>query len=345
MRLKYIHRMRALAIVSVVAVHANDQLEWSQSPSLQRFMENLLQGSTVLFFMIAGFLFHHLSQRFEFGDYLLRKVKNVIVPFLIISAPGIALLLNQPAFLASHPEMTDQPTWVRVAFLVGYAGAQINYPLWFVPVMASLFVLAPLFMALLRQPRLFDGALVLMLAVSLLAHRADVSKYHHLELVMYYIGPYMLGMWASRQREDVHRFVDRQLGLIALVFLALLLGFTFFTDYRGSYVKTAFSQEKGLLDWVLLQKLVLFFLLVGLTRRWEKKSLPRLDFLAEASFPIFFLHMYVILAAYHLTNWWIPAGSVLSLIGTTAGALGGSMLIVMMSRLTLRSHSRWVLGA
>ena len=345
MHLSYIHRMRAIAIVAIVCVHALDQLEWGHNRGEYRFLANLLQGSTVLFFMIAGFLFHHLSKRFDYRDYLQRKLKHVMLPFVVISAPGIAALVSRAQFVQAHPEMAGTPIWQQVLFLLFYAGSQPNYPLWFVPVMATLFLMAPLFMALLARPRWFAGLLWVLIAYSLLSHRADVDKYHHLELTAYYVSPYMLGMWASMHRDAVNAWVDKYLIGLVLAYLALLLGFTWLTPHEGAYVHHAFSQEKGLIDWVLMQKLVLFFVLVGLLRKLEKLELPKLEYLGDVSFPIFFLHMYVLLAFYHALHWQIPEGNALMVLATALVAIAGSIAIVVGCRLTLRRHSRLFIGA
>ena len=59
----------------------------------------------------------------------------------------------------------------------------------------------------------------------------------------------------------MNAWVDKYLIGLVLAYLALLLGFTWLTPHEGAYVHHAFSQEKGLIDWVLMQKLVLFFVL------------------------------------------------------------------------------------
>jgi probable poly-beta-1,6-N-acetyl-D-glucosamine export protein len=345
MHLHYIHRMRAIAIMAIVCVHTVDQLTWTDRPDLHRFLENLFQGSTVLFFMIAGFLFHHLSKRFDYRDYLQRKIKHVLLPFVVVSAPGIAALVMRSEFAVNHPELAGIAIWQQVLFLLFYAGSQWNYPLWFVPIMATFFLMAPAFMVLFKRPAWFFGLLLVLIPYSLVSHRADVSKYHHLELTAYYLGPYMLGMWASMRRDVVNAWVERHLGSLILAYLALLLGFTWLTPHEGTYVAHAFSFEKGFIDWVLAQKLVLFFALIGLTRKLEAKQTPRLDYLGDVSFPIFFLHVYVLLALQHANRWQAVQGNLLTVAAGAALAIAGSVAIVMLARATLRRHSRLLIGA
>ena len=42
-------------------------------------------GGTALFIFISGFLFQHLSKKFEYKNYLSKKWTNVILPYLFIT--------------------------------------------------------------------------------------------------------------------------------------------------------------------------------------------------------------------------------------------------------------------
>lgn len=348
MHLSYIHRMRAIAILMIVFVHATDKLDWGTGDrTLVRFLDDLLQGSTVLFFMIAGYLFHHLSRKFDFGDYLVKKFKNVIVPFALVSAPGVAYVVARPAeFLAAHPDMVGAPDWQLAAYMYLFAGTQPNYPLWFVPIMATFFLFGALFVALTKRPGLFNGVLALSLIYSHLSHRPEVFSPNHVGLTLYYLSPYLLGMWASMYRPQVNRWVDDHVGLLGLMFVGLLMGFFLLTPHEGAYVDKPFNFSKGYVDWVLMQKLVLFFFLIGLLRKIENRKTPVLEYLAEVSFPIFFLHMYFMDLYYYMTPpWKLLPGNLLTLAFMGALGLGGSLATVALVKFVLRRHSRYVIGA
>ena len=87
MFLRYVHNFRAVAIVIIVAGHAVVTLGRDAQPAQMDFLLDLLDNGTVLFVFIAGFLFEHLSRKFEYRSYLRKKLLNVIVPYLLISAP------------------------------------------------------------------------------------------------------------------------------------------------------------------------------------------------------------------------------------------------------------------
>ena len=89
--LSEIHSFRAVAIIAVVMTHVVDLLAWPLPPSLtERLIYSVAGNGTVLFLFVAGFLFQHLSARFNYGDYLRGKLRNVIIPYLVISLPIIA---------------------------------------------------------------------------------------------------------------------------------------------------------------------------------------------------------------------------------------------------------------
>src|SRR5882762_3443553 len=82
--LNYIHYFRGIAIIFVVGGHTYLTLSWNKGTSSQIFFDCLWQNGSVLFVFIAGFLFQHLSGKFEYKKYLKNKALNVVLPYLII---------------------------------------------------------------------------------------------------------------------------------------------------------------------------------------------------------------------------------------------------------------------
>ncbi len=344
MHLPYVHRARAVAIVWIVAMHCVGALDWSSNQRLYRFLVELFQGSTVLFFMISGYLFQHLSDRFDYAGYLGKKFRNVILPYLVVSTPGILLLLTKPEFAIDNPELAHAAWWVKALFLYFYGGAQLNHVLWFVAIVAIYYLLAPVFVHVLRHPRWFVVLLVL-LPISLLAHRSSTQKYHHLQLALYFLSAYMSGMAAGLYAERTLAFVNRHIGAFVAVFVALFAGHLMFTDYVGSYVDEIFSTSNGLIDWIFLQKFVLFFVLIGLLRRLDAKRMAAVDYLATISFAIYFLHIYVLHVYSHFVHWTQYPGSMASLGVLLVLSLGGSVAIATASRQLFGRNSRMLIGA
>ena len=344
MHLKYIHRARGVAIVSIVAMHCLDNLDWSSNHRLYRFLTELLQGSTVIFFMISGYLFQHLSDRFDYTEYLKTKIRNVILPYIVVSLPGIPLLLSKPYFLEQNPELIGSSWWQQVLFLYIYSGSQLNYVLWFVPVVTIYYLCAPLFIRFLKHPRCFLSLLVL-IPVSILAHRTTIQKYHHLQLALYFLSAYMTGMWAALYREKVLPFAIRNLAPLSITVLAIVFGHLLLTDHVGSYVDEIFSDEQGRIDWIFVQKVLLFFVLIGGLKKLDRLKMPTVDYVASVSFAIFFLHVYVLYVYSHFIHWHQFPGTLMSIAALLAFTIACSTGLAYLFRSVFGRTSRLLIGA
>src|SRR5262245_53352265 len=104
--INYIHNFRGIAIIFVTACHL--LLNWAEGSKTHRLLDMLWGNGTVLFVFIAGYLFQHLSKKFEYKDYLIKKLQNVILPYFIVPAPIIAYRIttgDMPEYiLAHHPD-------------------------------------------------------------------------------------------------------------------------------------------------------------------------------------------------------------------------------------------------
>jgi len=325
-------------------MHCVGNLDWTANLQLFRFMLELFEGATIIFIMVSGYLFQHLSDRFDYSLYLSKKFKNVIAPYIAVSLPGILLLLTKPYFLTANPELQGSPWWERVGFLYIYGGSQLNYVLWFIPVMTIFYLLAPIFIIFLRKPAFFLS-LVILIPASILAHRTSVQKYHHIHLAFYFLSAYMSGMVAGLYRENVWQFLERYILAIGAIYISVLLGHFLFTDYIGSYVSEVFSRENGLIDWLYIQKFTLFFILIYIFRRLDGVEMRSLDFLATISFAIFFLHIYVLHVYSHLVHWHQFPGNILNTLWLFLLAIGCSSLIAVVLRRALGPSSRVLIGA
>lgn len=348
MHLPYIHYARAIAIIMVVAIHCVPELKWAPgTAATQELLMLVLWDSTAVFIAISGFLFHHLRGRFRYLTYLRSKFKYVILPFLLAGAPGIYHTLASDNFIESHPEMAGTAVWQHVLFLIAYPGEQWNYPLWFIPVMATYFLLAPLFIALIRNPVWFNRVLLVAIVYTAFALRPSIGKYHHVALCLDFLAAYLMGMWASANREKVMAWVDEHVGLLVLAWCAVL-----FIQYllgQGDIQRFDPSRQPGAfafgLDLYFVQKAVFFFALIGVMRIVQHLKLPALDLVATVSFPIFFLHVYIVrIVTGPRLGFDIPGGvvSVVLLTLFTVAVCAGMALLL---RVSLHSRSRYLIGA
>ena len=135
-------------------------------------------------------------------------------------------------------------------------------------------------------------------------HRPTYSQGHNLSLAFYFLSAYMFGMFCSRYRELVFAWLDRNLAPVTIVFAVVLIGHLLLSDHHGkSQTHEPFETQggDGLIDWMYLQKLLMTMVLLGFFRRFRNRSARVLDYLAGASFTIFFYHLYVV----YVIRWFI----------------------------------------
>ena len=292
MFLRYIHSLRALAILSVVAAHCISLFDWGRIGWPYQLVVSVIPNCTVFFVFISGFLFQHQSHKFEYRRYLKSRFLNVVLPYVIVSLPMLAAqAVNQrgafdPTCIHHWPTLAQNVAW---SLLTGH---HILIPFWFIPMLAVFYLLAPVLHWIDRDGRLYY-LLPLLLAVTVCVHRPNDLD-HILHSCAYFLPFYLYGMWFSRHRDRVLAWHDRWLpvlltGVAGLVWLEVVL-------QGAGYVKSAamFSTENGVVDTNALQKLLLCGVLLVILERLGEGLHRKLRPLGDASFGIYFLHMYFI---------------------------------------------------
>ena len=335
--LTHLFAFRTVAIIVIVAGHCVGAFDWSALPGVKWFLNGVLENGTVLFVFIAGYLFEYLSGRFEYRRYLSGKLRDVILPYLLVSVPGLV-----------HDMSTYEGSWqgwlYRVIWLLLQGGAGLNFPLWFIPMIALYYLAAPAFILFVRHPRLY-ALLPLLVVLSALIHRVGDNTAMTFQAA-YFLSAYVAGMWASHVREGLEPVLKKYWLPLAVALGVFILAQWRWSPFHGNYEGAyPFSREHGLIDWQILQKLLMCFVLLGFTARWYTRRVRGVDLLAELSFPIFFIHAYVLF----LFGWAFkpgkPEGSLALYVVTTAGLFLACVLVTWTLRTVLGRNSRWVIGA
>ncbi len=345
MFLSHIHSFRAVAILFVIAGHVIWAFQWHLHPNVRDLLADVLENGTVLFVFVSGYLFQHLAQKFRYTDYLKKKFQNVILPYLIISTPAVlyTLLREHPA--QHFPQLEGTSPLYQLLWLYLKGGAHINYPLWFIPMITVYFLLAPLFMLLVRHPRAYWLLLVLV-PVSLLAHRPPFPNLDLLHLAVYYLSAYVAGMACSQFRARLEPELRRHAwSLLALTLASVALHFVLSVHHGNYEVEHMFSLEKGLIDWLFLQKLLLCLVLVGVMQRLDSFVSRPLRYLADISFTLFFVHMYFIFTIRVAERWQPVEGSLPVWTGELLLVLACSVLFAWVAQQILGHRSRMVIGS
>ena len=347
MFLRYVHNFRAVAIVVIVAGHAIVTLGRTENPRTTDFLLDLFDNGTVLFVFIAGFLFEHLSRRFDYRDYLHKKLLNVLIPYVLVSIPAIAytVAFTDPE-LNNREELGGTSPAYQAAWMLVTGGGTFNYAVWFVPMITLFYLAAPLFMQFVRHPRLYL-VVVPLVPLAMLAHRPP--EVHTPAIALYFLPAYLLGMWASHERARLEPLLLRWWAWLLGLFGAAVVARFLFSDRHGNeYASRLFTDEFGLFDWMLPQKLLLCFALLGLMLRLDAVIGDRLRFLGDSSFTVFFVHCYVLFAFQTVclrVFGFAPQLSAALWLALTTGTVALTLAGTALAKRLLGRRSRYLIGS
>ncbi len=330
--LPYINSFRAVAIIFIVCIHTMYLFNWEQSRELEKLIDIVIGNGTVMFLMIAGYLFQHLSDQYNTKKYLLTKLKHVIVPYLIISIPAIIFFV-----FIQHKELHkvsvgfyDLPKWEQIIRF--YLTGDHLSPMWFIPVIILFYLSAPILVKA-DKTKLFYCFLPVFFYISTQFSRGlIINSYLHM------FSAYMFGMFCSRYKTVINPIITSHWGVIGLILI--YLGFVI-TEYDY------YSYSIHYLS--LFQKLTLSLIIISFFIQHERISdLKLIKLLAHTSFGIYFLHAYVLfafkIAIPHLNDGLITA-NLFALLFFTAVVIGLSMLLVLLIERIFNKTSLFIVGS
>ncbi|MCQ2740074.1 MAG: acyltransferase [bacterium] len=292
--LNYINVFRGLAILLIIMGHT---MQLGENSSLLHTINcEIVCGGTALFIFISGFLFQHLSYKFEYKNYLSKKWTNVILPYLFTSIPGLILCFFCP--VAYKNTFVGLNIWLQVPMHLTI-GRVHNIPTWFIPMIVIFFLLSYLFLKFEKKKVLYK-TLPLLFIITIFLPRG-VAEYENLvglsyfsryyAYVMYilsgfvhFLALYVFGMYCSKNKNIIDIFYNKRLflwlGMITTSILDVYLA------YKQIYCNYTIS------------KTFLTMLLLGYLKHLDefilshKKTNTTLDFIAKYSFGLFFVHWY-----------------------------------------------------
>ena len=292
--LNYINVFRGLAILLIIMGHT---MQFGAPTSLAHITNcEIVCGGTALFIFISGFLFEHLSSKFEYRNYLSKKWTNVILPYLITAIPGILFCLFCPIayknpFVGVNP-LIQIPTLLSI-------GRVHNVPTWFIP-MIILFFLCSWLLLQLDKKNILYKLLPFMFVITILFPRGDIEyetvmglsfgmKYltyvNYIVLgFVHFFALYIFGMFCSKYKDVIDKFYNNRVVLWILMLGTGILDI--YLSYKQIYCNYTVS------------KTFLTMLLLGYLKHYDSFILSQentnktLDFIAKYSFGLFFIHWY-----------------------------------------------------
>ncbi len=225
--LPYIHFLRGVAILYVIAVHARGFVSyWKSSPEVFKILDTFSDPSegngTTLFLFIGGFLFQHLTARnFDFKKYLTQKFKNLILPYLVISLPLIGLRLNTVFRSPALPDGFYDWSPLHQAGHLLLTGAHLP-PFWFISTIILFYFSAPILHAL-DNPRFYKYVFPFILIACLFTYR-PAHNANPLLAYLHFIPVYITGMWFSHYRHQLLSDGRTTFYFLLTLYLGLCMG-------------------------------------------------------------------------------------------------------------------------
>ncbi len=340
---------RGLAIIFVFITHC-----LGGNGDTNPIIFSIFYNGTFIFVVITGFLFWHLIDRYDFKNYIYKKIKFVIVPYiLILGIPYIVFnsIVNvfgmEDKFSISiiHGEGID--FYFRdLAYELLVGGNWLNQPLWFIPMIFLFFLTTPI-IKLIAESKYFKPTLIFFLLVSLFSFRPDK---HNVPIYCYvhFFGVFLFGIFLKQR----HDFIISRASLLTfytgIAYIIFIFLDTWMAAYYGrqNYIPLLDGHFTiSAINIIQIQKLfaVVFFLslLSFIENKYKGVQFKFLSFLATYSFGIFFIHQYWIIVCRNLLG---PEVNYLLIILTAFPSTIVSLLVAKKILDTLNLNSKYFIG-
>jgi hypothetical protein len=346
MFLNSINHFRAIAIVIIVAGHCFYLVDASFNTLPERALGNLIAGGTVLFVFISGFLFHHIFyKRYQFKKFMLGKVKNVLLPYTVLSIVPILMLVAErdAHYGLFDPSGSGVVNVYFIPALKYYLTGRFLTAYWYIPFVMIVFLMSPLHMAFIRLSLKSQLLITFPLfIVSLFIHR-PVDDIFILQAVAYFSPVYLIGIMCSEKKEAIYSTLKNK-ELHVLLFVIALAVFQAALGRFGSYQKAPMIYEG--IDIMLIQKVALCIFFMVWLHRFENVNPKVINILASTSFAIYFTHGFFMSVIRQATAFlsinienpwlWYPF--------MTVGMILISLVLALSIKRLVPNYSRYIIG-
>ncbi|WP_085247246.1 acyltransferase family protein [Gilliamella mensalis] len=343
-----IHVLRGVAIIMIVFSHCLGVFKNSHLISnsyLFSFLNLFAFNFTTFFVLIAGFLFQHLTYKFDTKTYYLSKFKTVVCPYISVSI--FCFIFFHYQYLSNLPWYSSTESSVISSIIrMMLTGTQL-LPLWFIPMIIIIYLMAPLLYFWSKKSLIVAGLISMFWVV--IFTKPDFTQ-PILNLLHY--GPvYLTGMMIKQNYQTIMKTVKDNLFLVTSFFCLC-----FFVPFAYRYM-SHFGIESIYYD--TLQKIILFILALYFLD-WlnykttnEGKLYKFFSYMANVSFPIYFIHEIIVLELERLlyksplsyiiktdNGWLASLGAVIFWVST----LVISIIIANIIKLVFKNKAKYLIG-
>jgi surface polysaccharide O-acyltransferase-like enzyme len=356
MRIKSFDYFRAIAIIFIVAGHSvvdvmKGSTEAFNNPFYYNFIVNLLAAGTALFVFISGFFFHCIFYiNFNFKQFMFKKIQNVYLPFLMITT-GLFFI-----YLCFGQYFPDEYVGIEILNTSGFfeklqlyfqhiAFGTISVQFWYIPFIMVIFLFSPVFIQYIRLG-IHSQSVILLISFALaLFIQRPTEKIAVYQNVIYFTPYYLLGIIFSINRIKLMPILKGKLVLLGFMVILLAGIQAQFSNVVGDFYKVDILAYNGI-SITMLQKVCLIGFLISLLQRIEHIEINFLTLLAEASFAIYFIHMFVklMLEKFNILTLIIFLPEVIAAFLFSGIVLITSLLVAMGLKKLLKGNSRYLIG-
>ncbi len=345
--LLYVHNLRGLAILIIVAIHSRMTfLGGDYNSTLNKNLIVFLDNGTIIFVFISGFLFHHVFiKNLDYKKYLVNKSKYVLLPYLLASIIPIADKLffdNNIPWLT--PEL-DKLGSFGLFFYMLISGKQFG-PFWFIPMITIFYILSPILVRLNNQ-KFYSTIFPILFIGGLFTYQFGYYS-TILDSFVFYLPIYLLGMLISQYKLKIFRHQRWLLPTLVVLYVGLVM-----LELKEILVapKLAGFSNKNLTYFIFNPAKFRFTLLsIILLILFQKFSFFRfkiLRILGDYSFGIYFIHLFFIILIqkiYQFSRVELPK-SLISFLLLTFVTVCLSVLFVWVIKIIFKDKSRFVIGS
>ena len=285
---------RAITILLIVAGHSTDLagININNLNFYGKIALNLIDGGTVLFVFISGFLFHHIFlPKFKYLKFLKSKFQKLFIPYIFLTLPYIFVNLqgygNSKFFDPTHVGILEKYIYPILKYFL--SGASVAY--WYIPFIMVMFMLSPLHVAFARtKTKIQIVVLIILFFISSIVQR-PIETIYVLHSVIYFFPVYLTGIFCSIHKEKIYQSLANKEAFILIVVVVLAT----LNVWKGNIgdIHKEFFKFNGL-EFAIYEKLLLGLFFMVFLHRFENIRIKVLENIALVSFSIYFLHGYLI---------------------------------------------------
>ncbi|MDG1771864.1 MAG: acyltransferase [Oceanicoccus sp.] len=338
-RLYYFENFRALAILLIVFAHC--YYGWDRNLSYEKLISNAIDGGTILFVFISGFFLHRVFYRrgIVYKDFIRKKFVAVGVPFIVMSFLYMFLFWVVTGNVPTHHtfEEYSMSEVVLLNFLTGRHLAAY----WYIPFILIIFLLTPIFYSFIKLKPSYQIWITSILLVCASFFWRPIYGINPIHSVLYFAPFYFLGIIYSLNETKFIYFLTKYKVVLFFLWLLSLLLMLNFGQIGNANKINPFSYEG--VDLMVLQKSIMIFLIIALMYNYANQRISFLSLIADYSFPVFFIHGWVILLSNSLFD--IESHNFIEVSLNFGCVFFVSLLLGVVARRVLGRNSRYFVGA